>query len=252
MDDQLEPIVVATDVTKVYRSGDLEVTALRGATLTINSGELLAVTGPSGNGKSTLLNCLSGLDTIDNGTVEIEGMNIHSMSDRERTAHRAHSMGFVFQSFNLIPVLTAAENVELPLLAAKVDARTARKRAEAMLERVELDNRMTHRPAELSGGQQQRVAIARALVGEPAIIWADEPTGNLDSNTADTIAELLQQVNEAGQTVVIVTHNRDLASMASREVEVTDGRVNSTSIAPTITSLPDTTSRTITPLTDAV
>jgi putative ABC transport system ATP-binding protein len=181
--------------------------------------------GPSGHGKTTMLNCLSGLDDIDAGTVVVDGEDLHAMSDARRTELRATRMGFVFQSFNLIPVLSAAENVELPLLVTGVRARKARKRAEAMLERVDLGRRLRNRPTELSGGEQQRVAIARALVSEPAIVWADEPTGNLDSETAGAVVRLLQEVHRAGQTLVIVTHDPVVGRIGERLVRVTDGRV---------------------------
>jgi putative ABC transport system ATP-binding protein len=181
--------------------------------------------GPSGNGKTTLLNCLSGLDDIDAGTVEVEGKSIHELSDRKRTKHRAQSMGFVFQAFNLIPVLSAVENAELPLLVNGHTARQAREAATAMLDRVGLGERLDHKPNELSGGEQQRVTIARALVAEPAIIWADEPTGNLDSETADSVLELMAEVNSSGQTIVMVTHEPDLMDMADRLVLIRNGEV---------------------------
>src|SRR5258705_8994961 len=165
-----QPILVAEGVRKTYR-GAVEVEVLKGVDLTVNPGELVAVMGPSGNGKTTLLNCLSGLDEIDAGTVHVDGAEIHTMPDAKRTEHRARRMGFVFQSFNLIPVFTAAENVELPLLVTGVNGREARYRAKAMLRVVGLDDRIDHRPAELSGGEQQRVAIARALVARPALVW---------------------------------------------------------------------------------
>lgn len=225
MDPVGEPIIEARGIVKTYQTGGHHVAALRGINLDIWSGEFVAIVGPSGNGKSTLLNCLSGIDTIDAGTVTIDGLDIHQLSERKRTAHRAERMGFVFQSFNLIPVLNAVENVELPLLAASVKPKVARARAESMLARVGLADRATHRPGELSGGQQQRVAIARALVGEPAVIWADEPTGNLDSSTAGTIVELFVELNRSGQTVVIVTHDPTLGQHADRIVEVQDGNV---------------------------
>jgi putative ABC transport system ATP-binding protein len=220
-----EPILAASGVRKVYRTGSVAVEALRGIDLVISPGELVAVMGPSGNGKTTLLNCLSGLDDIDAGTVAVDGEDIHAMADARRTEHRANRMGFIFQSFNLIPVLSATENVELPLLVTGVRAREARERAEAMLERVGLADRLRNRPTELSGGEQQRVAIARALVHEPAIIWADEPTGNLDSETAGAVLELLQEVHATGQTLVVVTHDQTIGRSGQRLVRVTDGRI---------------------------
>ena len=183
------------------------------------------VMGPSGNGKTTLLNCLSGLDDIDAGTVTVDGADIFAMSDAERTRHRAERMGFVFQAFNLIPVLSAAENVELPLLVTGVASKAARERARAMLARVGLADRAHHRPGELSGGEQQRVTVARALVAEPALVWADEPTGALDSHTAGGIVELLHEVHAAGQTLVVVTHDEALGRSGQRLVQVRDGMV---------------------------
>ncbi|MCP3856705.1 MAG: ABC transporter ATP-binding protein [Actinomycetia bacterium] len=218
-------LLQARDVVRVHRTGDQEVRALNGVDLDIGAGEYVVVMGPSGNGKTTLLNCLSGLDQIDGGTVEIDGRNIHRLSDRARTAHRAERMGFVFQAFNLVSVFDAAENVELPLLASGVKPRSARKRAAAMLDRVGLGERLTHRPTELSGGEQQRVAIARALVTEPAIVWADEPTGNLDSRTAESVLELFDEVHRAGQTLVVVTHDSGIGQRGTRLVEIRDGRV---------------------------
>ena len=219
------PLVAARGIHKTYRTGEVSVPALRGVDLDISRGEFLVIMGPSGNGKSTLLNCLSGLDTIDSGSVMIDGADIHEMPDRMRTAHRAARMGFVFQSFNLIPVLSAAENVELPLLAAGAKPRDARQRAERLLGRVGLGDRGRHRPAELSGGEQQRVAIARALVTDPAVVWADEPTGNLDSATAANVLELFAESNAGGQTMVVVTHDATIGRRADRVVEVRDGSI---------------------------
>ena len=220
-----EPILSARGVRKIYRTGSHEVEALRGVDLDIGTGELMMVMGPSGNGKTTLLNCLSGLDEIDEGTVHVDGEEIHSMADAKRTKHRAERMGFVFQSFNLIPVFSAVENVEIPLLVGGVTGKVARERAGEMMHRVGLGDRTSHRPTELSGGEQQRVAIARALVSEPAIVWADEPTGNLDSQTADQVLALLGQVHDAGQTLVIVTHDRTIGARGQRLVQVKDGAV---------------------------
>jgi putative ABC transport system ATP-binding protein len=220
-----EPILTARGVAKTYRTGTHEVTALRGVDLDVWPGELVMVMGPSGNGKTTLLNCLSGLDDIDAGTVIVDGDDLFAMSDSDRTRHRAERMGFVFQSFNLIPVLSAAENVELPLLVTGVRPKPARERAREMLRRVGLADRTGHRPGELSGGEQQRVAVARALVAEPALVWADEPTGALDSQTAGEIVELLHEVHAAGQTLVVVTHDEGLGRSGQRLVQVRDGLV---------------------------
>jgi putative ABC transport system ATP-binding protein len=216
-------ILDATGVTKSYRTDIEEVVALRDVTLRVGTGEFVAVMGPSGSGKTTLLNCLSGLDDIDAGTIFVGGRDITKMSDADRTRHRASSMGFIFQAFNLIPVFTATENVELPLLLAGAPARDARKAAEATLARVGLGHRLRHRPTELSGGEQQRVTIARALAGRPEIVWADEPTGNLDSETAAQVLELLRQLHADGLTVILVTHDADIGASAQRKIVVRDG-----------------------------
>ena len=222
------PLLVAEGVRKVYRTGEVEVTALRDLDLQVRAGELVAVMGPSGSGKTTLLNCLSGLDDIDAGRVLIGGRDLFAMSDADRTEHRARSMGFVFQSFNLIPVFTAVENVELPLLLVGTDRREASGRAMAMLARVGLTGRDRHRPNELSGGEQQRVTIARALVARPAIVWADEPTGNLDTAMAAQVMDLLRQLNgEEGQTIVLVTHDPSIGAAAHRLVRMRDGMLDS-------------------------
>ena len=220
-----QPILSARGVAKTYRTGTREVSALRGVDLDVRPGELVMVMGPSGNGKTTLLNCLSGLDDIDAGVVTVDGRDLFAMSDAERTRHRAERMGFIFQAFNLIPVLSAAENVELPLLVTGVAPKVARERSRSMLERVGLADRGHHRPGELSGGEQQRVTVARALVAEPALIWADEPTGALDSKTAGEIVELLHEVHAAGQTLVVVTHDEELGRSGQRLVQVRDGLV---------------------------
>jgi putative ABC transport system ATP-binding protein len=217
------PLLVATDVHKTYRTGAETVDALKGIDLTVAAGEFVAVMGPPGSGKTTLLNCLSGLDDIDSGSVTVGGRNIHTMSDSDRTRHRAEAMGFIFQAFNLIPVFTAIENVELPLLLAGVDPRQARRSAQETLERVGLGQRLNHRPTELSGGEQQRVTIARALAGRPAIVWADEPTGNLDSETAGAVMELLAELHRDGLTVMLVTHDEDIGGSAQRRIIVRDG-----------------------------
>jgi len=215
----------ATGVRKTFAAGSTDLEVLKGVDLRVESGELVMVMGPSGSGKSTLLNCLAGLDGIDDGRVLVGGEDIHAMSDARRTAHRAEHMGFVFQSFNLIPVLTAVENVELPLLILGARPRIARRRALELLERVKLADRGTHRPTQLSGGEQQRVALARALVAEPEILWADEPTGNLDSATAATVLDLLGDVHADGQTLVIVTHDEAIGWSGTRLVRVLDGEV---------------------------
>jgi putative ABC transport system ATP-binding protein len=220
------PIVAATAVRKTYDTGAVRVEALRGVDLTLQRGEMVAVMGPSGCGKTTLLNCLSGLDAIDGGDVVIEGVSLADMSDRARTDYRAQRMGFVFQYYNLMPVLTAVENVELPLLVARVGAAEARRRALAALELVGLPDRAHHVPDELSGGQRQRVTIARALVNDPAIVWADEPTGDLDSANAEEITALLRRLNlERGLSLLIVTHDLTVGHATDRIVRMSDGVV---------------------------
>ena len=223
-------ILVATGVSKLYRTGAETVTALDDLSVSIGQGEFLAVMGPSGSGKTTFLNCLSGLDEIDSGNVVIEGKDIHELSDQVRTLYRARKMGFIFQAFNLIPVFTSVENVELPLLLAGATPSDARIRAEETLERVGLGHRKNHRPNELSGGEQQRVTIARALAGKPAIVWADEPTGNLDSETASSVMALLRELNAEGLTVVLVTHDPTIGSTASRLIKMRDGRIESSEV----------------------
>jgi putative ABC transport system ATP-binding protein len=192
----------------------------------VSEGEMVAIMGPSGSGKTTLLNCLSGLDAIDAGDVLIEGVSLAAMSDQARTDYRARRMGFVFQFYNLMPVLTAAENVELPLLVARVSAKEARRRALAALQMVGLADRARHVPDELSGGQRQRVTIARALVNDPAIVWADEPTGDLDSENAAEIVELMRRLNrERGLTFLIVTHDISVGRATDRIVRMVDGQI---------------------------
>lgn len=220
-----EPILAAEGVTKVYRTGAEEVEALRAVDLSVSAGEFLAVMGPSGSGKTTLLNCLSGLDDIDGGQVVLDGVDLHGLSDAQRTRNRASSMGFIFQAYNLIPVFSAVENVELPLLLAGVDAAEARRRAAETLDRVGLGHRLGHRPTELSGGEQQRVTVARALAGRPRVVWADEPTGALDSETAATVMLLLRQLHEEGLTLIVVTHDETVGRSAERLVTMRDGRI---------------------------
>jgi putative ABC transport system ATP-binding protein len=220
------PIIDARGVSKTYQVGQTITEALRGVSLQVAPGEMVAVMGPSGCGKTTLLNCLSGLDRINAGTVIIDGTDLASMNDREKTAYRAENMGFIFQTYNLLPVLSAVENVELPLVVSGVNTGTARKRALAALERVDLGDKANSWPNQLSGGQRQRVTIARALVNEPAIVWADEPTGALDSKTANEIMEIMEQLNrEHGQTFVIVTHDAGVGRRCHRTVSMSDGEI---------------------------
>ena len=219
-----DTIIEATDIHKTYDTGKVQVHALRGVSLTVPRGEMVAIMGPSGCGKTTLLNCLSGLDSIDSGQILIEGVDINNLSDNRKTEYRAHKMGFVFQFYNLLPVLSAVENVELPLLVGGVKTGESRERALAALGRVGLADWASHRPAELSGGQRQRVTIARSLVNEPAIVWADEPTGDLDRANADEIMDLMSELNETqNQTFVIVTHAQEVAARADRIIQMVDG-----------------------------
>lgn len=225
---QLENIIQVTDLTKTYSTGAVEVHALRGVTLNVPTGEMLAIMGPSGCGKTTLLNCISGIDDATSGRILIEGADLGAMNDEKKTEYRARRMGFIFQFYNLLPVLNAVENVELPLLVSGTKPGEARKRAIAILEQVGLGPWQTHLPAQLSGGQRQRVTIARALVNSPAIIWADEPTGDLDSQTADEIMSLMQTLNrEHQQTFVIVTHDPGIAQRCHRIVHMRDGEIES-------------------------
>lgn len=219
-----QPLLIASGVNKIYRTEAVEVHALRQLDLVVEPGDLVGVMGASGSGKTTLLNCLSGLDNIDAGTVQIGGRDLFAMSDAARTEHRAKSMGFVFQAFNLIPVFNAVENVELPLLLAGKRQKAARSDAVEMLDRVGLGHRLSHRPSEMSGGEQQRVTIARALVGRPQVVWADEPTGNLDSAMAESIMDLLVELNRnEGQTIVLVTHDAAIGSRVPRLITMRDG-----------------------------
>jgi ABC-type lipoprotein export system ATPase subunit len=221
-----EAIIEARGVSKTYDTGKVQVNALNSVDLTIRRGEMVSVMGPSGCGKTTLLNCLSGLDAVDGGEILIEGVALSKLSDRARTDYRARRMGFVFQFYNLMPVLTAVENVELPLLVARVHAKEARRKALAALDLVGLAARAEHVPDELSGGERQRVTIARSLVNDPAIVWADEPTGDLDSENAAEISQLMRRLNlERGLTFVIVTHDSSVGHTADRLVRMMDGEV---------------------------
>ena len=217
-------IVEARQVMKTYKTGHVTVQALRGVDLTVERGEMVAVMGPSGCGKTTLLNCLSGIDDITRGEVLIEGRDLTRMTDAARTDHRARRMGFIFQAYNLLPVLSAVENVELPLLVTGQRNGAARDKALRALRLVGLEEWAAHKPPELSGGQQQRVTIARALVNDPAIVWADEPTGNLDSENTMSVMALLTHLNEVlGQTYVIVTHDARVGDLAHRVVRMENG-----------------------------
>ena len=219
-------IIAAQDIHKTYDTGTVQVQALRGVDLNVRRGEMVAIMGPSGCGKTTLLNCLSGLDEIDSGDVRIDGELLHALPDDERSDYRARKMGFVFQLYNLLPVLSAVENVEMPLLVSGIGVAEARRRALETLDLMGLADRAQHIPAELSGGQRQRVTIARALVNNPAIVWADEPTGDLDSETADEIVNLMVELNRSNnQTFVLVTHAREVGERAHRIVRMRDGMI---------------------------
>ena len=221
-----DAIIEITDLVKTYDTGEVQVRALRGVSLSVQPAEMVAIMGPSGCGKTTLLNTASGLDDPTNGDVVIEGENLADLDDNTRTSYRARRMGFIFQFYNLLPVLSSVENVELPLLVSGVPPSEARERALAGLEQVGLTEWAQHRPGQLSGGQRQRVTIARALVNDPAIVWADEPTGDLDSVTAGQIMDLLVGLNESrGQTFVLVTHGREIAERCHRIVHMRDGEI---------------------------
>ncbi len=220
------PIIQALDVVKVFDTGKVKVPALRGVSFAVGRGEMVAIMGPSGSGKTTLLNCLAGLEAIDTGQIIVDGTDIATMNDKTKTEYRARHMGFVFQFYNLLPVLSAVENVELPLVVSGVNTKEARERAMRVLDLVRLTEWAAHKPAELSGGQRQRVTIARALVNEPAIVWADEPTGDLDSETADEIISLMQDLNARhGQTFVIVTHDAGVGARCQRIIKMRDGQI---------------------------
>ena len=224
--DSRDSVVQAKDVHKSYGSGELEVHVLKGVSLDVKRGEMVAIMGPSGGGKTTLLNCMSGLDDVDLGTITIGGSDLSEMSDTAKTRFRATRMGYIFQSFNLLPVLTALENVEMPLLVSGYPEKESREKAQEALSLVGLSHRSGHYPVEMSGGQQQRVTIARALVNRPEIVWADEPTGNLDSENAGEVMELLIRLNkELDETFVIVTHSDAVAEALHRTVHMRDGLI---------------------------
>ena len=221
-----EPLYALRDVRRVYRTGAGDVAALDGVTLSVRAGELVAIEGPSGSGKSTLLQLLGALDRPTSGSLSFAGRDVARMSDRELTSLRLHDIGFVFQSFNLIPTLTAAENVEVAMVPTGLEGKRRRSAAIGLLDRVGLATRAAHLPSRLSGGEQQRVAIARALANEPRVVLADEPTGNLDSATADEVVDTLRSLcDERGVTVVVVTHAEEVASRTGRRIRLRDGRI---------------------------
>jgi putative ABC transport system ATP-binding protein len=225
-------VVSLRDVIKTYVMGDAEVHALAGVDLDIDDGEFVAIMGPSGSGKSTLLNLLGCLDRPSSGAYVLGGRDVATMSDNELSSVRSARIGFIFQSFNLVASLNVYENIEVPLFYAGWGTRKARLRSQELAERVGLGSRGSHRPSELSGGQQQRVAIARALSNNPTIILADEPTGNLDSRTGVEIMAMLRELNEEGRTIIIVTHEDDIAAQARRVVTVRDGRIQEDRLNP--------------------
>ena len=225
-------------VTKVYRTELVETHALRALDLHVKEGEFVAVTGPSGSGKTTFLNIAGLLETFSGGTYTLDGQDVSGLSDDARSKLRNQKIGFIFQSFNLIPDLNLFDNVDVPLRYRGMSAAERRKRIEESLERVGLASRMKHYPAELSGGQQQRAAIARALAGSPRLLLADEPTGNLDSQMARSVLEMLEEINAAGTTIVMVTHDPELAARAQRNVHIVDGMVTDLMVEPSLICLP--------------
>ncbi len=227
-----DTIIEVTGLVKTYDTGVVRVEALRGIDMAVERGEMVAIMGPSGCGKTTLLNLLSGIDDPTQGRVMIEGNDLSTLDDNTKTAYRARRMGFIFQFYNLLPVLSAVENVELPLLVSGTAPGEARERAIASLDRVGLAEWAAHRPGELSGGQRQRVTIARALVNDPAIVWADEPTGDLDSQTADEVMSLMQELNrEHQQTFLIVSHDAGVAARCHRTIYMRDGLIEREEVA---------------------
>jgi putative ABC transport system ATP-binding protein len=214
------------NVSKVYHLGGEEIRALDGVSLDIEAGQFISIIGPSGSGKSTLMHILGCLDTPTHGTIRLDGVMIQDASPRQLAAIRNRKIGFVFQFFNLLPKLNVLQNVELPMVYSGISTRARRERAMAALRLVEMENRSKHRPSQLSGGQQQRAAIARALVNDPKIIFADEPTGNLDSHTGEVILELFRRLSREGRTIILVTHDPEIAAVTPRRIEIRDGRVS--------------------------
>jgi len=226
-----------TNLSKVYRTHMIETHALRGFDIHVKQGEFVAVTGPSGSGKTTFLNIAGLLETFSGGEYVLDGVNVKGLDDNARSRLRNEKLGFIFQGFNLIPDLNLFDNVDVPLRYRGFDAAERKRRIESALQRVGLASRMRHFPAELSGGQQQRVAIARALAGEPKLLLADEPTGNLDSQMARGVLELLEEINAAGTTIVMVTHDPELAARAQRNVHIVDGMATDVSVEPSLTRM---------------
>ncbi len=221
-----KPVIMVDEIRKVYDTGSVKVEALRGVSFEIGRGEFVAIIGPSGSGKSTLMHILGALDVPTTGRFELAGEDVSKMNEEELALVRNRRIGFVFQQFNLLPSLSAWRNVELPLIYAGVDARSRKKMAMEALTKVGLGERVDHRPGELSGGQQQRVAIARALVTNPALILADEPSGNLDSKAASDVLELFRELHRSGRTIVLITHDREVAAQAERTISIRDGLIS--------------------------
>jgi len=220
------PLVELRNVTKIYELGGEEIRALDGVSLDIETGEFISIIGPSGSGKSTLMHILGCLDSPTSGSIKLDGRSIHDASPRELAAIRNRKIGFVFQFFNLLPKLNVLQNVELPMVYSGLSAGERRERAMRALKLVELENRAKHRPMQLSGGQQQRAAIARALVNDPKIVFADEPTGNLDSHTGEVILELFRRLSQEGRTIALVTHDPEIAAVTPRRIEIRDGKIS--------------------------
>ncbi|HET6208740.1 MAG TPA: ABC transporter ATP-binding protein, partial [Jatrophihabitans sp.] len=230
--DPAQPVIELIEVAKTYRSGSLQVAALRGVSARIHRGEYVAIMGPSGSGKSTLMHIIGCLDVPSSGSYRLAGEDVSRLSEAQLAEIRNRQVGFVFQQFNLLPSMTAWRNVELPLTYAGIARERRRELAMAALDRVGLSDRVEHRPGELSGGQQQRVAVARAVVGDPALILADEPTGNLDSTATADVLELFGQLHQQGRTIVLITHEPEVAERASRVLRIRDGRLQSDSGGP--------------------
>ncbi|MBE0542698.1 MAG: ABC transporter ATP-binding protein [Verrucomicrobia bacterium] len=218
-------MVELRNVSKIYRLGEEEIRALDDVSLDIDEGEFISIIGPSGSGKSTLMHILGCLDSPTKGTIQLDGVMIHDASSRQLATMRNRKIGFVFQFFNLLPKLSVVQNVELPMIYSGVSGRERRERAMASLEAVGMANRAKHRPSQLSGGQQQRAAIARALVNSPKIVFADEPTGNLDSHTGEAILSLFRKLSTEGRTIVLVTHDPEIAAVTPRRIEIRDGKI---------------------------
>lgn len=218
-------LVELRDITKIYHLGGEEIRALDGVSLDIQQGDFCSIIGPSGSGKSTLMHILGCLDSPTSGTLKLDGLEIHNATPRQLAGIRNQKIGFVFQFFNLLPKLNVLQNVELPMIYTGLGGKERRERALTALREVELDNRAKHRPSQLSGGQQQRVAIARALVNNPKILFADEPTGNLDSHTGELILDMLRRFHREGRTIILVTHDPEIAAMTPRKIEIRDGKI---------------------------